>query len=275
MGARDSGWIQLYCENNQEVYDNMLMAVKIGEHPDVNLPVMVCQDGFITSHSVENIELFDDKAVSNYIGGYKPLYSLLDGDRHVSVGPLDLQSFYFEHKRQQLEAIQRASGVIGDTAKAFGGLSGRSYSFIEEYPADNAGAADVALIALGSAAGTVRHTVDLLRKEGINASLVKIRVYRPFPADAIAEALKKYLAVGVMDRASSPGAIGGPVFTDVAGALYSGKTCGGQPAVVDFIYGLGGRDIKEHHVRQAFGKLLDIARGGEKGLTVNYLGLRD
>ncbi len=275
MGARDSGWIQLYCENNQEVYDNMLMAVKIGEHPDVNLPVMVCQDGFITSHSVENIELFDDKAVSNYIGGYKPLYSLLDGDRHVSVGPLDLQSFYFEHKRQQLEAIQRASGVIGDTAKAFGGLSGRSYSFIEEYPADNAGAADVALIALGSAAGTVRHTVDLLRKEGINASLVKIRVYRPFPADAIAEALKKYLAVGVMDRASSPGAIGGPVFTDVAGALYSGGACGGRPAIINFIYGLGGRDIKEHHVRQAFGRLLDIARGGEKWPTVNYLGLRD
>ena len=197
MGARDSGWIQLYSETNQEAYDNAIMAVRIAEHKDVRLPVMVCQDGFITSHAIENIELIEDDKVKAFVGEYKAPYGLLDPAHPVAVGPLDMQHFHYAHKRQQAEAMRNAKKVIADVAKEFEQMTGRKYDFIEKYMMDDA---EIAIVVLNSTAGTAKFVVNQLREKGIKAGLVKPRVFRPFPVDEIADALKNCKAVAVMDH---------------------------------------------------------------------------
>lgn len=132
------GWIMLFSENNQEAYDNLIMAHRIAENKDVLLPLMVCQDGFITSHSIENIELIEDDLVKNFVGKYKPEHFLLNDKEPISMGPLDLQAYLFEHKKQQAQAMINAKQVILDVAKDFEKMTGRSYSFFEEYKLDDA-----------------------------------------------------------------------------------------------------------------------------------------
>ena len=200
MGVRDSGWIMLFSENNQEAYDNTLMAHRIAEHKDVMLPLMVCQDGFITSHAIENIELVEDDKVKEFVGEYKPQHYLLNKEEPIAVGPLDLQAYLFEHKKQQADSMRAAKKVILEISNEFEKLTGRKYGFFEEYKLNDA---EIAIVCMNSTAGTAKATVDKLREQGIKAGLLKIRVYRPFPAEEIAQSLKNLKAIAVLDKADS------------------------------------------------------------------------
>ena len=268
MGARDSGWIQLFSETNQEAYDNAIMAVRIAEHEDVRLPVMVCQDGFITSHAIENIELIEDDKVKAFVGEYKAPWSLLNPEQPIAVGPLDMQHFHYAHKRQQAEAMKNAKKVILDVAKEFEAMTGRKYELLEKYMMDDA---EVALVILNSSAGTAKYVVNKLREKGIKAGLVKPRVFRPFPVDEIADALKNTKAVAVMDKASSLNAAGGPLFEEVTSAMFVKGVTG--PKVINYVYGLGGTDVKADDIETVYNRLLDIANTGNVGEPYNYLGI--
>ncbi len=246
MGARDSGWIQIYGENNQEAYDNLIQAFRIGEHDDVRLPVMVCQDGFITSHAVENIELIDDAAVKAFAGSYAPADSLLNPENPLSLGPYATSAYYLEYKRSQAEAMRRAKDVILDVAAEFERISGRKYDLFETYRMEDA---EYAMVVIGSAAGTGKEAVDELRSRGVKAGLLKIRVFRPFPAEEIAAALKGCKAIAVMDRAESFSGNGGPLAAEVRGALYH---AGVIIDVFPYVYGLGGRDVRVEDLLSVF-----------------------
>ena len=176
MGARDAGWIQIYAENNQEAYDNYVQAFPIAETADVRLPVMICQDGFITSHAVENIELLEDEEVKGFVGEYDPMHYLLNSREPLAVGPYDVTNYYMEHKKQQAEAMKNAKAAILEQAKRFEELTGRKYGFFEEYRMEDA---EEAVVVIGSTAGTAKATVDVLRAEARRVGLVKIRVFRP------------------------------------------------------------------------------------------------
>ena len=268
MGVRDSGWIMLFSENNQEAYDNLLMAHRIAENKDVNLPLMVCQDGFITSHSIENIELIEDDKVKEFVGTYKPEHYLLNRKEPIAVGPLDLQGYLFEHKFQQAEAMRNAKKVILDVAKDFEKLTGRKYSFFEEYKLDDA---EIAIVCLNSTAGTTKFVVDSLRERGIKAGLLKIRVFRPFPAEEIAKALENVKAVAVLDKSDSLNGAGGAIFEDVTSGMYVNKK---QVPMVNYIYGIGGRDTTTKDIESVFEDLQKIADGEEIGNPYRYLGVR-
>ena len=268
MGVRDSGWIMLFSENNQEAYDNLIMAHRIAENKDVNLPLMVCQDGFITSHSIENIELIEDDKVKEFVGTYKPEHYLLNRKEPIAVGPLDLQGYLFEHKFQQAEAMRNAKKVILDVAKDFEKLTGRKYSFFEEYKLDDA---EIAIVCLNSTAGTTKFVVDSLRERGIKAGLLKIRVFRPFPAEEIAKALENVKAVAVLDKSDSLNGAGGAIFEDVTSGMYVNKK---QVPMVNYIYGIGGRDTTTKDIESVFEDLQKIADGEEIGNPYRYLGVR-
>lgn len=269
MGARDSGWIQLYSETNQEAYDNLIQAVRIGEHKDVMLPVMVCQDGFITSHAVENIELLEDDKVKAFVGEYEPDYYLLNPKEKIAVGPLDLPAHCFEHKREQAQGMINAKKVILDVAKEFEKLTGRKYGYFEEYKLEDA---DIATVIINSSAGTAKTVVDSLREKGIKAGLLKIRVFRPFPDKEIADALKKVKVLAVMDKAESFSAAGGPLGAEIRSALY-GRVEGIK--VVNYIYGLGGRDVRADDIEKVYSDLMEIQKTGQVGETYRYVGVRE
>ncbi|SKA05273.1 pyruvate ferredoxin oxidoreductase [Selenihalanaerobacter shriftii] len=269
MGARDSGWIQLYAENAQEAYDNAIQAVRIGEHDDVRLPVMVNMDGFIISHAVENLDLLADEDVQDFIGTYQAEHTLLDTDNPVTVGPLDLQDFYFEHKKQQSEAMENAKNVIVDIAKEYKELTGRGFEYFEEYKLDDA---EIAILALASTTGTAKAAVDELRDEGVKAGLLKLRMYRPFPAPEIAEVLSDLKAVAIMDRAETFSTTGGPVFTDVRSALYDAKA---DVEAVNYIYGLGGRDTTVEDIEFIYNELQEVVKSDSVTKRVKYLGVRE
>jgi pyruvate ferredoxin oxidoreductase alpha subunit len=269
MGARDCGWIQIYSENCQEAYDNFIQAFRIGEHPDVLTPVLVGLDGFIISHSSEVVEVEDDAAVKKFIGQFKPPFPLLDTSRKFSVGPIDFTDYYFEHKRSQIEGIENSPRVIEEVGKEFGRTFGRTYGFFEEYRLDDA---ELAIVVMSSAAGTGKDAVDELRSEGIKIGLLKPRVFRPFPHRQIAEVLKKMTAVAVLDRSSAPGAFGAPLFTEVRSALYDYEK---RPKMINYVYGLGGRDIKVEHFREVAAKLERIAVTGKVEEMLGYLNLRE
>lgn len=270
MGARDSGWIQLYSETNQEAYDNAIMAVRIAEHKDVRLPVMVCQDGFITSHAIENIELIEDDKVKAFVGEFNAPWSLLDPNSPVAVGPLDLQAYHYEHKMQQAMAMKNAKKVIMDVADEFEKMTGRKYKLIEKYMMDDA---EIAIVVLNSTAGTAKAVVNELRANGVKAGLVKPRVFRPFPTDEIADALKNCKAIAVMDKADSLNAAGGPLFEEVVSAMFAkGVT---TPNVINYIYGLGGRDVKTNDIELVYNRLSEIVKTGNVGEVYNHLGIRE
>jgi len=273
MGARDSGWIQLYGETNQEAYDNLLQAILIGEHKDISLPVMNCFDGFITSHAVENIELLDDESVKKFVGDYHPEYFLNNKNHPVAMGPLDLPIHYMEHKRGQEEAMRNAKKVILEVANEFEKLTGRKYGFFEEYRLDDA---QIAIVVLNSTAGTAKVVVDELRDKGIKAGLLKLRVFRPFPAEEIAKALAHVKAIAVMDKAASFNAAGGPVFTETAAALnvFAAKNKTVPMPIINYIYGLGGRDVKTDDIHKVYSDLGEIV-SGKSYEVYNWLGVRE
>lgn len=269
MGVRDAGWIMLFSENNQEAYDNVLMAHRIAEHKDVLLPLMVCQDGFITSHSIENIELLEDDKAKAFVGEYKPEHYLLNKKEPIAVGPLDLQAYLFEHKFQQAEAMRKAKQVILDVSKEFEELTGRKYSFFEEYKLEDA---EIAIVCMNSTAGTTKAVVDSLREQGIKAGLLKLRVFRPFPAEEIAEALSHLKAVAILDKADSLNAAGGALFEDVTSAMYvSGKNV----PMVNYVYGIGGRDTKTNDIKGVYEDLMEIVKSGKINNPYRYFGLRE
>ena len=268
MGVRDSGWIMLFSENNQEAYDNLLMAHRIAEHKDVLLPLMVCQDGFITSHSIENIMLENDDDVKKFVGKYTPEHYLLNRNEPIAIGPLDLQAYLFEHKAMQANAMKKAKDVILEVSKEFENWTGRHYGLFEEYKLEDC---DVAIVCMNSTAGTAKFVVDNLRNKGIKAGLLKVRVYRPFPAEEIANALKNVKAIAVLDKSDSLNAAGGALFTDVTSGMYVNNV---KVPAISYIYGIGGRDVPASELNSVYEDLLEIVKTGNLGNPYRFLGLR-
>ena len=268
MGVRDAGWIMLFSENNQEAYDNLLMAHRIAENKDVLLPLMVCQDGFITSHSIENIELLEDDKVKAFVGKYKPEHYLLNDKEPIAVGPLDVQSYLFEHKAQQAEAMKRAKKVILEVSKEFEELTGRKYEFFEKYKMEDS---EFVIVCMNSTAGTAKAAIDELRAQGIKAGLLKIRMFRPFPAEEVADSLKNAKAIAVLDKADSLNGVGGALFEDVVSGMYVSNI---HVPTVNYVYGIGGRDTTVNEIKQVYTDLAKIAETGDIGDPYRYLGLR-
>jgi pyruvate ferredoxin oxidoreductase alpha subunit len=269
MGVRDSGWIQLFSESNQEAYDNLIMAHRIAEHKDVQLPLMVCQDGFITSHSIENIELIEDDKVKAFVGEYKPEHYLLNAKEPIAVGPLDLQGYLFEHKTQQAQAMRNAKKVILEVAKDFEKMTGRKYSFFEEYMLDDA---EIAVVCMNSTAGTAKFVAKKLREEkGIKAGVLKIRSFRPFPTEEVAKALSHCKAVAILDKADSLNAAGGALYEDVVSSMYAENI---HVPAVNYIYGIGGRDTKATDLELVYSDLQEIVKTEKIDSPYRYLGVR-
>ncbi len=269
MGARDSGWIQIYAENNQEAYDNFIQAYRISEHKDVMLPIMICQDGFITSHAVENITLMETEDVKKFVGTYEPEHFLLNPEEPMAVGPYAVSNYCMEAKRAQAQAMMNAKQVILDVADEFRGLTGRGFGLFEEYYLDDA---EYAIVAIGSACGTIKDAVDKMRSEGKKVGLLKVRVFRPFPGKEMAEALKDCKVVGIFDRCESYSANGGPLGAELMAAMYRNKN---QAETVNYIYGLSGRDLTVEQVEETFDELMQTAEEGTAGNAYRYIGLRD
>lgn len=267
MGARDSGFIQLYCENNQEAYDNIIMAVKIAEK--AKLPVMVCYDGFITSHSVENIDILEDDIVKKFVGEYTPDEYLLNTNKNISMGPLDLQNYYFEHRKQLADAMLDSKDIIMEVSKDFEKISGRKYEMFEKYMMDDA---EVAIVVLNSTAGTAKDTIDELRAEGTKVGLVKPRIFRPLPYKELANSLKGLKAIAVMDKADSINGMCGPLYSDICTSLFKENI---SVPTINYIYGLGGRDIKHENLAEVFNNLINIANTGKQDHSTYYLGVRE
>ena len=270
MGARDSGWIQIYSENNQEAYDNFVQAYRIAEHKDVMLPIMICQDGFIISHGVENIELLEDEKVKKFVGDYTPEHFLLKEDEAMAVGPYAVSAYGMEAKRAQAQGMIEAKKVILDVAAEYEKISGRTYGFYEGYRLADA---DYAIVAIGSVCGTIKVAGDQLRAVGIRAGLLKVRVVRPFPGSEFAEALKHCRAAAVLDRAESFSASGGPLAAELSAALFQVKS---RMELMKLIYGLNGRDFTVSDAKKLFGELSLLAAGKHRETQeYRYIGLRE
>ncbi|MCM1181847.1 MAG: pyruvate ferredoxin oxidoreductase [Roseburia sp.] len=270
MGARDSGWIQIYAESNQEVYDNFLQAYPIAEHEKVHLPVMVCQDGFITSHGVENILLVEDDKVKAFVGEYEPQHYLLNPAEKLAVGPYAVSCYYMETKRGQRQAMLEARQVILDVAARFEEMTGRKYGFFEEYRMEDAA---YAIVIIGSAAGTCKAAVDHIRNtSGKKVGLIKIRVFRPFPEEELARALSHVEAVAIMDRSEMFSGTSGPLGAEVRAAMYQTRC---KAETVNYFYGLGGRDITVADFEAVYDNLEVLARTHTVTDMYRYIGLRE
>ena len=268
MGTRDSGWIILFAETAQEAYDNSLIAFRIAEHPEVQLPVMTTLDGFITTHAMERCELFDDETVANYVGERTPQNPLINGDTPVGHGMFaSLGGAYFEIKKAERAAIDASSPYIQEAGDAWAQVCGRDFSFIDAWECEDA---DYILVVLGSAAGNTRTVAKELRAQGIKAGVARIRVYRPFPFEQLAKVLSGAKAIGILDRSDSFGAQYGPVGLDVRSALYG---AGQLIPTRDYIYGLGGADVTLDALRQAYTELQQLAEG-KLDQSLSYLGTR-
>ncbi|MFA4985714.1 MAG: transketolase C-terminal domain-containing protein [Candidatus Brocadiia bacterium] len=268
MGARDASWIHLFCENSQEAYDTAICAFRIAEHSDVLLPVMVNFDGFIISHTTEVVDVVaDDSAVAKFIGEYKPWVKLLDIKNPITIGPLALTDYYFESKRQQVEAFEKSPAVIDSVFAEYGKLTGRTYERIEKYRTEDA---EVILVSLGSTAGTAKDAVDMLREAGLKVGHIKIRSFRPFPSKMLRDAIGKAKVVGVLDRSLSFGAEFGPVCLETMVSLY-----GSDAKVRNFVYGLGGRDIFVEQIVETGKNLVELAHGKKDLPVQSFIGLRE
>lgn len=267
MGARDAGWIQIYAENNQEAYDNMIMAPLITEHMNVRLPLMVCLDGFIISHSIETMELEEDPRVRDFIGTYEGINSLLDTDHPTAWGALDLHDYYIEHKRGQQEAIKTAKSVIQDVSNRFHETFGRKYELFESYRLEDA---ERVVVAINSVASELKEVIDDLRDEGEKVGLLKIRVFRPFPYEEIAEALQHAKIITVMDRSTSMGAYG-PLFGEIRTALYDADP---RPLVYNRTFGIGGRELFPNDIREIFAESAHYLQTGKIDKVFKFLNVR-
>ena len=266
MAVRDASWIMLFSETNQEAYDNMIMAHRIAENKDVMLPLMVCQDGFITSHAIENIELIETDKVKEFVGTYKPEHYLLNRNEPIAMGPMDLQAYLTEHKKQQSVAMANAKQVILDVANDFEKMTGRKYGFFEGYQLDDA---EYVIVCMNSTAGTVKNVVDNLREKGIKAGLLKVRVFRPFPGNEIAQALSNAKSIAVLDKVPLLSATGGPLYEDVVSAMFTNNI---RINTIDYTYGVGGRDVTEVQIESVFE---DLQKLEDMSNPYRFLGLKD
>ena len=266
MAARDCGWIMLFSEDNQEAYDNMIMAHRIAEHKDVMLPLMVCQDGFITSHSIENIELIEDDKVKEFVGQYKPEHYLLNKEEPIAVGPMDLQPYLTEHKKQQAVAMENAKTVIEEVSKEFEKMTGRKYDFFEGYKLEDA---EYVIVCMNSTAGTVKETINRLREQGVKAGLLKIRMFRPFPGEEIAKALTNAKAVAVLDKVPLVSATGGPLFEDVVSGMFVENV---HVPTINYTYGVGGRDVTVEQIEKVYTDLQELE---DMKNPYRFLGLKE
>ena len=281
MCERDIGWIQIYAENSQEAYDSIIQAFRIAEDLDVTLPTMVGLDGFVLSHTLENVDVLPDEAVKQFVGirqipmvmnhEGKLVPFKLDPANPLTIGPLDLQDYYFEHKRQQEESMRKALDVIKQVHDDYAEQSGRSYGngLVEAYKLEDA---EIAAVCMGSTAGTIKTVVDELRANGIKAGLLRIRAFRPLPVEDIINNLSGKKAVAVMDRACSFGGNGGPLFHEIRHAIYDLPD---KPKLVNRIFGLGGRDIPPYMIDGIYKELQKIAETGEMERMVQFIGLRE
>lgn len=267
MGARDTGWIQIYAENNQEAYDNFIQAYPIAEDKRVHLPIMICQDGFITSHAVENIELEEDKDVKEFVGTYEPEEFLLNPGCPMSVGPYSVSNYAMEARKNQELAMENSKEVILEVADKFKNKFGRGFGLFEEYKTEDA---DYIMLIMGSAAGTAKQAVDDLREKGVKAGVLKLRVFRPFPAEEIAKAVKNCKVLAIMDRCESYNGHGGPLASEVTAGLFRDKV---MIETVSYIYGLAGRDFTVESAYEIFDELEAVANG-KKVTQHRYIGLR-
>ena len=268
MGSRDAGWLQIYAENAQEAYDNFIQCVRIAEHKDVLLPVMACQDGFITSHAVERMELLEPEKVKAFVGEYEPEHYMLNPEEAVSFGPYDIPQYYMEHKKAQAVAMEKAREVILQIGKEYGELTGRSYGMLEEYRMEDA---EVAMLIIGSSAGTAKEACDEMRAAGVKAGVIKLRVFRPFPAEDIVKAVKNLKALAIMDKTESFSTNGGPLGAETKAALYGKSDC----LTVNYIYGIGGRDVKVDDLKSVYDKLGEMVKTGKVPETYQYLAIRE
>jgi len=281
MAERDMGWIQIYAENSQETYDSIIQAFKIAENLEVMLPTMVGLDGFVLSHTLENVSIFPDEVVKKFVGTRQVPRVMnhegelvpfkLDPENPLTIGPLALHDYYFEHKRQQEEAMRKALDVIKQVHDDYAKQSGRSYGngLVEAYRLDDA---EIAAVCIGSTAGTVKTVVDELRENGIKAGLLRIRSFRPLPVKDIVSNLSGKKAVAVMDRACSFGGNGGPLFHEIRHSVYDVPD---RPHLVNYIYGLGGRDTPPYMIKGIYRELQKIAETGQVENTVQFIGLRE
>ena len=281
MVERDCGWLQIYVENSQEAYDSTIQAFRIAEHTDLSLPVMVCLDAFFLSHTLENVEVLPDDVVKRFVGdrqfplvigheGEKVPFKL-DPNNPITMGPLDLYDYYFEHKRQQEEAIRKAPQIIREIHDEYARMSGRQYGggLVDAYCLEDA---EVATVCVGSTAGTAKTVVDTLRAEGVKAGLLRLRTLRPLPVEDIGRALRNVKAVAVMDRSNSFGGHGGPLFHEVRHVLYDAQT---HPHVVNYVYGLGGRDMPQSSIQNIYGDLQEILKTKRVKEVVQFAGVRE
>ncbi len=280
MVERDACWIQIYVENAQETYDSVIQAFRIAEHPDILLPVMVMLDAFVLSHTLESVRVLSDETVGKFVGTRQiPLVMTHKNDRvpfkldpgnPMTMGPLDLYDYYFEHKMQQHRAMQKAPEIIEEINDEYGRLSGRRYGngLIDPYRLEDA---EIAAVCAGSTAGTVKTVVDQLRAKGIRAGLLRLRTYRPLPKEDIVNALEDVKAVAVMDRSHSFGAHGGPIFHEIRHILYDAPA---HPRVVDYVYGLGGRDTPQRLIGQIYKDLQKILNTDRVEKPVQFIGAR-
>ena len=266
MMIKDAGWIQIFSENAQEAYDNMVQAVKIAEKS--LMPVIVTTDGFIISHGMESIDIWEDKDVKDFVGVWRPARYLLDIDNPMTIGALDLPDYYFEHKRQEIEALKASKNIILEVGSEFAQKCSRPYGLFEAYKTSDA---EFVIVAMGSTAGTTKAVVDNLRSKGIKAGILKPRVFRPFPKEEITEALKNIKAVAVMDRSDSMNGAEGPLALEVKAAFYDK---GFNKVLLNYIYGLGGREIGLEDIEFVFNELAEASKGKPKD-KVNYLGVRE
>ncbi len=281
IGARDSGWIQFYVENSQEAYDTVIQAFKIAEHSDIQLPVMVNLDGFHISHTLENVNILPDQVVSDFVGFRKPanvrveylgreVPAVLDGVTPISLGIIALSDYYYEFKMMLVDAIDKVKSVIKEVHNDYLKVSWRGYGdgLIDPYGVDGA---DIVLVIMGSAAGTVKYVVKKLLESGLRVGVLRLRTFRPFPYEEVVKVLSGVKVIGVMDRATSPGAYGAPLFNELRSALYDLDS---RPTVVNFIYGIGGRDLEPLTVKRICEKLLEFGRGVKPASYVEYVGVR-
>lgn len=281
MAQRDCGWIQIYVENAQEAYDSMLQAFRIAEDKHVLLPLMVGLDGFTLSHTLENVKVLSDSVVQQFVGERqlpnvlthegKTVPFKLDPENPMTMGPIAMPNYYFEFKRQQEEAMKNALSVIQQVHDEYAEVTGRSYGngLVEAYKLEDA---EIATVCVGSTAGTMKAVVDELRQEGVKAGLLKLRTFRPFPLEAVRSALKNVKAVAVMDKSMSFGGNGGAVFQEVRHVMYDAEV---HPFIVDFIYGLGGRDTSPKEFRRVYDDLHKIVHAGRVDKLVHFVGLRE
>jgi pyruvate ferredoxin oxidoreductase alpha subunit len=268
MGSRDSGWVQIYAENGQEAYDWTIMAFKIAEDMNVQLPVSVNLDGFIISHCVEGVDVLEDEAVNQFLQMRKPLF-VLDPEKPITFGALCFTDYYFEFKRQQVEAMQNVGGVLDKVCKDYKGVTGRNYNVLETFGMEDA---EAAIICLGSTAGTAREVARRLRAQGKKVGVVKLWLYRPFPTEEINAALRHVKALAVFDRAISFGAPYGALCSDVVSALH---TLEESHKIFNVVYGLGGRDIRPSDIEFVFDEALETARTGVVKEKTMFLGVRE